>query len=200
MSAAVKHPCDHGKPDLLEWAKVFDEKLPGHRVEILGGMITVTPLPDACHAVALTDLTLALLPVHNEKTAVVQRLGLRLPGAPFDFAIPDLAIVDTDCEEQQPEWNLYDPAFFRLVLEVTSVNYALDTETKIAAYASAGIPVYVIVDRKYLRLHVLTDPVDNWYRSHRFYDPGERAALPASLGAEIELDVGAIIERAGYCS
>ena len=44
------------------------------------------------------------------------------------------------------------------MLEVTSSNWKADLKTKIAAYAEAQVPVYVIVDRKHERLHVLTDP------------------------------------------
>jgi Uma2 family endonuclease len=67
-------------------------------------------------------------------------------------------VVDADHRDHHVENNCYDPVCFRLVLEVTSSNYRTDLRDKVKAYASAKIPVYVIVDRKHQRLHVLTEP------------------------------------------
>ncbi|MEV5505825.1 Uma2 family endonuclease [Streptomyces orinoci] len=196
-AAAVEYPCDHDEPNLLEEAMKLAEQLPGHRVEVLGGQIVVTPPPDSRHARSLTDLTVAFLAAHTGETEVLQGVGLWLPDGPYEFAVPDLAVVDADIDDHHIEKNLYDPAVFRLVLEVTSTNYLQDLRTKVAAYAIAKIPVYVIVDRKKQRLHILTDPYANEYRDHRTYEPGERAQLPDSIGAEIDLDVAEILKRAG---
>lgn len=54
-AAAVEHPCD-GKSALLEEAERLAEKLPGYRIEIIGGELTVTPPPDGPHGDALSDL------------------------------------------------------------------------------------------------------------------------------------------------
>lgn len=89
-----------------------------------------------------------------------------------------------------------DPACFRLVLEVTSSNYNNDLRNKVAAYAEAKIPVYVILDRKHGRVHVLTEPVANDYENHRVHAPGEQVTLPDSIGAKVTLDVEALL-RAG---
>lgn len=47
-AAAVEHPCDpcDGElPTLLEEADRLIERLPGYRVEIIGGVLTATPPP-----------------------------------------------------------------------------------------------------------------------------------------------------------
>ncbi|WP_171163903.1 Uma2 family endonuclease [Streptomyces sp. I05A-00742] len=196
-AAAIERPCDRDEPTLLEQAEQLAERNPGHRVEILGGQITVTPPPDMRHAHSLTSLTFDFHAAETEETMVVQGAGIWLPDGPSDYAIPDLAVVDADADEHAIESTYYDPAVFRLVLEVTSTNYAQDVRTKVAAYAIAKIPVYVIVDRKKQRLHVLTDPFANEYRNHRIYAPGERAVLPESIGATIELDVDGLLKKAG---
>lgn len=121
-------------------------------------------------------------------------MGLWLPGGPEDFAIPDLAVVDADFEEHLIQFNCYDPVVFRLVLEVTSSNYQQDLRNKVTAYAEARIPIYVIVDRKHNRLHVLTEPVAGDYTSHRIHAPGEQILLPDSIGAEVKLDVSALLK------
>lgn len=71
-----------------------------------------------------------------------------------------------------------------------------DLRHKVTAYAQAKIPVYVIVDRKHGRLHVLTEPLPGGYDRHEVYAPGQEAPLPASIGAELSLDVDEIV-RAG---
>ncbi|MEV5198921.1 Uma2 family endonuclease [Streptomyces sp. NPDC053720] len=199
MSAsAVEHPCG-GEPDsLLDTANRLAEQNPGCRVEISGGVITVAPFPDGPHANALTTLMIPFLAagLHGEETRVLQGVGLWLPGGPEDYAIPDLAIVDADLDEHLIENNCYDPAVFRLVLEVTSSNYRSDLRNKVVAYAEAKIPVYVIVDRKHGRLHVLTEPMGGGYDNHQVYAPGQTATLPESIGAPVALDVDTLI-RAG---
>ncbi|MFF2412485.1 Uma2 family endonuclease [Streptomyces sp. NPDC058092] len=197
-AAAVEHPCDGEPESLLETANSLMEQHPGYRVEIIGGVITVAPPPDGPHADALTTLTIPFLAagLHGKETRVLQGIGLWLPGGPEDYAIPDLAIVDADRDEHLIENNCYDPAIFRLVLEVTSSNYNNDLRNKVAAYAEAKIPVYVIVDRKHGRVHVLTEPMGGGYDSHQVYAPGQMATLPDSIGALVTLDVAELI-RAG---
>ncbi|MFF3528671.1 Uma2 family endonuclease [Streptomyces rubiginosohelvolus] len=197
-AAAVEHPCDDEPETLLETANRLTEQLPGHRVEIIGGVITVAPPADGPHARALTKLMRPFISagLDDGESEVLQGVGLWLPGGPQDFAIPDLAIVDADFDEHLRENNSYDPACFRLVLEVTSGNYQNDLRNKVTAYAQAKIPVYVIVDRKHSRVHVLTEPLPAGYDRHEVYAPGQHAPLPASIGTEVSLDVDEIV-RAG---
>ncbi|MCX4823897.1 Uma2 family endonuclease [Streptomyces sp. NBC_01142] len=195
-AAAAEHPCDGPPATLLETANSLMEQHPGYRVEIIGGVITVAPPPDGAHARALTKLMSPFMVagLDGGETEVLQAVGLWLPGGPDDYAIPDLAVVDADFEEHLVENNSYDPAVFRLVLEVTSTNYQSDLRNKVAAYAEAKIPVYVIIDRKHTRVHVLTEPVAGAYDQHRVHAPGEQITLPDSIGAEVKLDVAALLQ------
>lgn len=193
-ATAVEQP--HGDRPLIAQANRLMERNPGYRVEIIGGQILVSPPPDAPHAKALTDLMLPFLSagLHGAESAVLQGVGLWLPTGPEDYAIPDLLLLDADFEDHYIENNCYDPVCFRLVLEVTSSNYRADLRTKVTAYAEAKIPVYVIVDRKHQRLHVLTDPAGDKYENHRPHAPGEVVTLPDSIGAEVTLDVAEILK------
>ncbi|MFG2559349.1 Uma2 family endonuclease [Streptomyces sp. NPDC048496] len=195
-AAAVEHPCDGEPESLLETANRLMEQNPGYRVEIIGGVITVTPPPDGPHARALTKLMRPFLAagLDDGETEVLQGIGLWLPGGPEDYAIPDLSVVDADLDEHVIENNCYDPAVFRLVLEVTSSNYNNDLRNKVTAYAEAKIPVYVIVNRKHGRVHVLTEPIADGYGSHQVYAPGQQVTLPASIGAEVTLDVADLLK------
>ncbi|MCJ1677704.1 Uma2 family endonuclease [Streptomyces sp. APSN-46.1] len=193
-TAPVEHPepSDDERPlTLLEEADQLMERNPGYRVEIIGGILTVTPPPDAPHARALTKLMAPFLAagLGDSETEVLQGIGLWLPDGPEDYAIPDLSVVDGDIDDHLIEFNCYDPAAFRLVLEVTSSNYNNDLRAKAVAYAQAQVPVYVIVNRKHQRVHVLTDPIEGKYDSHRILAAGELATLPDSIGAKVTLDV-----------
>ncbi|MFI1418399.1 Uma2 family endonuclease [Streptomyces sp. NPDC020731] len=197
MSAAsVERPHDE-RPLIAEANRLMD-RLPGYRVEIIGGQLLVTPPPDGPHARALTKLMRPFITagLDDGETEVLQGIGLWLPTDTEDYSLPDLAVVDADFDDHLVENNSYDPVCFRLVLEVTSSNWKNDLKTKVAAYAEAKIPVYVIVDRKHQRLHVLTDPVENEYAGHRFHSPGQQVTLPDSIGAKVTLDVAEIL-RAG---
>ncbi|MFB8776875.1 Uma2 family endonuclease [Streptomyces broussonetiae] len=171
------------------------ERHPGYRVEIIGGHLLVTPSPDAPHARALTKLMRPFIAagLDDGETEVLQSVSMWLPTGAEDFVTPDLVVVDTDIDDHLIERNAYDPVCFRLVLEVTSSNWKDDLKTKVGAYAEAKVPVYVVVDRKHQRLHVLTDPDGSEYTNHRVHAPGETITLPESVGAEVSLDVGEII-------
>ncbi|KAK1186221.1 Uma2 family endonuclease [Streptomyces sp. NBS 14/10] len=187
---------------LLEEADLLMDRLPGWRAEIIGGVLTVTALPDISHAVVLTDLMRHFIAadLDGQETEVIQRIGLWLPTGPDDYAIPDLAIVDADIMEHQRENNCYGPEAFRLIVEVTSNNYNNDLRNKVAAYAEAKIPVYLIVNRKHGRVHVLTDPAAGGYDTHRVHAPGEQITVPDSIGAKVTLDVAELLaagERKG---
>ncbi|GGX67534.1 Uma2 family endonuclease [Streptomyces minutiscleroticus] len=197
MSAAsVERP--PGERPLIAEANRLMDRLPGYRVEIIEDQILVSPPPDGPHARALTKLMRPFLAagLDDGPTEVLQGVGLWLPTGTEDYAIPDLAVVDADIDDHLVGNNSYDPVVLRLVLEVTSGNWKTDLKTKAAAYAEAGIPVYVIVDRRHQRLHVLTDPAGSEYAGHRVHSPGESVALPDSIGAKVTLDVDEVL-RAG---
>ncbi|BFV55878.1 Uma2 family endonuclease [Kitasatospora sp. CMC57] len=186
-------------PTLLEVADRMSDQLIGHRVEIIGGQITVTPPADASHGRSLTNVMIPLLAagLQSDETDVLQAVGSWLPDGPSDYAIPDLAVVDADVEDHRVEFNCYDPAVFRLLLEVTSSNYNLDLKLKPGAYATAGVPVYVILDRKAQKVRVLTDPSGGEYRVHAVHHRGQSFTLPQSIGAAVTLSVDSVLGPEG---
>ncbi|MER5890337.1 Uma2 family endonuclease [Streptomyces sp. NPDC001941] len=194
-AAAVERPHPETPATLLATANWLMERNPGLRVEIIGGVITVTPPPDYAHARVLTTLMRAFdhAGLHEGDTAIAQGVGLWLPGGPEDYAIPDFVLVDADIEEHLVENNCYDPVCFRLVLEVTSSNYNSDLRDKVRAYAQAGVPVYVIVDRRHQRVRVLTDPADGDYATTALHAPGQQVTLPDAIGAKVTLDVDSLL-------
>ncbi|MBD3011104.1 MULTISPECIES: Uma2 family endonuclease [unclassified Streptomyces] len=194
-AAAVEGPHRPEPLPLLEEANKLMDQHPGYRVEIIGGVITVAPPSDFPHSRVLTKLMKPFLAagLDGEETEIGQGVGVWLPTGPEDYAIPDLVVVDADIDDHVIEHNCYDPVAFRLVLEVTSSNYNNDLRNKVVAYAEAKIPVYVIVNRKHGRVHVLTDPAAGGYDTHRVHAPGEQITLPDSIGAKVTLDVAELL-------
>ncbi|TLS44529.1 Uma2 family endonuclease [Streptomyces montanus] len=192
-AAAVEQPSDN-RP-LTDLADEIMESRPGYRVEIIGGQILVTPSPDAPHARALDRLRnpFAEAGLTGGETEVLQNVSIWLPDGPEDYATPDLSVVDADIDEHYVENNCYDPVAFRLVLEVTSSNWKTDLQSKVTAYANANVPVYVVIDRRHQRVHVLTSPTQDEYANHRVHAPGELVTLPDSIGAKVTLDVAEIL-------
>ncbi|WP_197363509.1 Uma2 family endonuclease, partial [Streptomyces clavuligerus] len=188
MSAeAVECPWD-SEPEinLLDEADRLSEENPGWRVEIIGGNLTMAPSPDSRHARVLTDLMVPFIMagLHGKETLVLQNVDIALPGGPSDYATPDLVVVDADIEDHVTEKNCHDAAIVHLAVEVTSSNYNHDLRTKVNAYAEAGIPVYLIINRKHGRVHLLTAPNGDTYESHQVYAPGQSLTLPAFVGPE----------------
>ena len=158
------------------------ERHPGYRVEIIGGSLTVTRAPRAPSSPG-ADRHHPSVPRAARFRMAVKLMFVRASACGCQTVrratrFPDLSVVDADIDDHLIEFNCYDPAAFRLVLEVTSSNYNNDLRAKAVAYAQAGVPVYVIVNRKHQRVHVLTDPAEGQYASHRILAAGELATLP----------------------
>ncbi|HJD85548.1 Uma2 family endonuclease [Kitasatospora aureofaciens] len=192
-AAAVEEPMEQST--LLEAAELISEQFPGYRVEIIGSQITVTPPPNMQHSRSIKrfDRLFEAAGLDSGDSEVFQGIGIRLPTGPFDFAVPDLAVIDAESDDRVLEHGCYDPAIFRLVLEVTSSNHLTDLKIKPGLYADAGVPVYVIVDRTNQRVMVLTDPKDGEYRVHAIHHPGQSFTLPDSIGASVTLAVDDVL-------
>jgi Uma2 family endonuclease len=179
--------------NLLDIAELVYRNFPGHQAEIFEGQLTVSPPVDGPHGECLTNLTAALFALHRGRTRILQNVGLWLPTGDDDHVVPDLAVVDADYRDHEAVYKCYAPVVFRLVVEITAGNWRTDVDRKPALYARAGVPVYVIGDRRHGEVVVLTDPRDGEYRTRSVHKPGESFALPESIGAVVELDTDALL-------
>ncbi|MER7840997.1 Uma2 family endonuclease [Streptomyces sp. NPDC096040] len=181
---------------LGEAADLLSPALPGHRVEILQGRLTVTPPPDGSHPLSLTKLCRALerAGIAGSGAEWVQGVGLWLPTLPEDFAIPDLSIVDEDFRDAHVAKNYYAPNVFRMVVEVTSSNWSDDLGPKVECYAQAGIPAYLIADRKDGEVLCYQDPVDGKYPGPQRFKRGQSVPVPESVGVTAEFSVDALLD------
>ena len=181
---------------LSEAADQLSRALPGHRVEILQGRLTVTPPPDGSHATSLSWLVVQFHLAGARKAGFwyVQGVGIWLPTLPADNAIPDFSIVDEDFRDAHVTKNYYAPNVFRMVVEVTSSNWSDDLGPKVECYAQAGIPVYLIADRKHDEVLLYTDPVDGEYPAPTRYKRGQTVPVPESVGVSLDLSVDTLLD------
>ncbi|MDF3144396.1 MULTISPECIES: Uma2 family endonuclease [unclassified Streptomyces] len=181
---------------IAEAADRVSSWLPGHRVEILRGSIIVTPPPDEPHQGAVFEIGCEIRQAGAKKAGIKVRpgIGLWLPTGPADYAIPDLSVVEADIADALVQKNCYAPHVFRMVLEVTSSNWADDTANKVEIYAEAGIPVYLVADRRHDEVLLYTEPSDGKYPAPLRYKRGESVPLPESVGVTLDLSVDTLLD------
>ncbi|MEU7555168.1 Uma2 family endonuclease [Streptomyces sp. NPDC044571] len=181
---------------IAEAADRLSKELPGHRVEILQGRLTVTPPADGAHSETLTWLIEEFAAAGARKAGLkyLQTIGIDLPTGPDDFAIPDFALVEADYRESRAARNCYAPDAFRMILEVTSSNWSDDIGIKVESYAKAGIPVYVVADRHHDEVVLHTDPRGDGYRRRKAFKRGTAVPLPEDIGVTLELSVDRLLD------
>ena len=75
----------------------------------------------------------------------------------------------------------HGPADAALVIEVSDTSYSTDRRTKLAIYAAARVPIYLLLDLNGRRLEAFSDPIGEGeaatYQTHRFYGPDDEVPL-----------------------
>ncbi|MGY5116584.1 Uma2 family endonuclease [Streptomyces sp. 900105755] len=122
----------------MEWPE-------GSKVEIIEGIVTVSPAPAYRHNDIAERIQRRLYSVIPEDWGVYQTLSIAVPSR-LGMFIPDIVVAprqtDSDVDSHIPA------GLAELVVEVTSkANARHDRVSKPAAYATAGIPLYLLVDR-----------------------------------------------------
>ncbi|MCT9110242.1 Uma2 family endonuclease [Streptomyces mirabilis] len=181
---------------VIEAEAWLTRELEGYRGEILYGRLTATPWADGPHQETLTRLITTFFDAGLEHAGLTCLLGigLWLPTGPEDFAVPDLSIVEADFLSTHVQINCYAPRAFRMVLEVTACNWSDDLGLKVACYAEAGIPVYVVVDRRHDEVLLHQNPVDGRYPSPQRFRRGQTVPVPEFVGVTLDLSVDTLLD------
>ncbi|MEU4354722.1 Uma2 family endonuclease [Streptomyces virginiae] len=159
----------------------------GCRVEIIEGIITVAPPPVNHHNYIAVKVQRALTPVLPEGCEIYQTLNVAVPSRSGLF-IPDLVVAP---EEVVLEDANYVPgAAAEFVVEITSKSNAVnDRVAKLHGYATAGIPLYLLIDPHATgepAIHLYGEPANGTYRllwSGKF---GETLKLPEPFAVAID--------------
>ncbi|WP_327353868.1 Uma2 family endonuclease [Streptomyces sp. NBC_01304] len=144
MSAlTVDHDPNQGWGDLVRFWEESDWP-EGCKVEIIEGIITVSPAPAAAHNIIAWKTQRQLTSVIPEDWGIFQTLAVAIPYR-LGLYIPDLVVAP---EGYLQEGTYIPAAVAELVVEITSQSNARhDRISKPAGYAAAGIPLYLLIDR-----------------------------------------------------
>ncbi|MGW3203383.1 Uma2 family endonuclease [Streptomyces sp. NPDC001135] len=158
------------------------------RPEYVEGTVIVPPQPNHEHndgafklAVQLFTAGLGLAGMGNGYRAANR------DGSTTTLVIPDFYILRREPSELDESYlkahkGWYPIDMIALVGEVTSTNHETDTGPKFRAYAAAGVPVYVLIDRHSKTAHCYTDPIlpgDD--PTEAYYDTDTKVTLGAPL-------------------
>lgn len=157
----------------------------GYRVEIIGGVIVVSPAPAGKHGRVLWRLVETLLSHLPEGYGMESNLGVEKRVGGDDYAIPDLFVAPEEVLDTTQSAVLPEEVIF--VAEVVSKSsQMIDRQGKRRQYAESGIPVYLLVDPFAGELLLLSDPHRGEYRAQHTVSWGEKLQLPEPLVAVID--------------
>ncbi|MFJ9415846.1 Uma2 family endonuclease [Streptomyces sp. NPDC101227] len=163
----------------------------GWKVEIIEGIVTVSPPPGHHHNFIAQKIQRRLYSVLPEEWGIYQTLGTAIPSRKGCY-VPDLAVVPDDVVLGAAPDTYVPASAATLIVEVTSQsNASNDRIPKAAGYARAGVPLYLLVDRWAPAGPAITlygEPADDVYRvlwSGKF---GDQVDLPEPFG--LTLDTG----------
>ncbi|MFI8323802.1 Uma2 family endonuclease [Streptomyces sp. NPDC085529] len=157
----------------------------GWRVELIEGEIYGVPPANGEHEEIVSELS-GQVRDHDKGLGRYTGIGLSLPGASDPVrVVPDLAIAPKGSFGDEQDWHAPDPVL--LVAEVTSASTARrDRVLKIRAYARAGIPLYLMIDREAGEAVVCSEPVDDDYAHKSIHKLGTEVPLPPPLGFTLD--------------
>ncbi|MEU7045327.1 Uma2 family endonuclease [Streptomyces varsoviensis] len=195
MSALADNPpplWDYEWDDLVQvWEEVDAPE--GCKVEIIEGLITVTPPPSNRHTFITDPVQRQLYTVIPEDWGVYQRLGTAVPSQQSIY-VPDVVVVPQRVLRREKGY-FVPAAAAELAVEITSRSTASnDRYKKPEGYAEAGVAFYLLIDCLAPGGPTLTlygEPKGAVYRTLSAVKLGETIRLPEPFG--IDLDTEAFV-------
>ncbi|MEU2571856.1 Uma2 family endonuclease [Streptomyces anulatus] len=157
-------------------------------LELINGKPAVKPVPDGDHDEIIMWVAMQCMRQQPELRLYRER-GLRIGGYRNGRARPDGTLARAGRFAGDGEWS--NPDRILMTVEVTSHGHDIDSRDRMEkrdAYAAAGIPVYLLVDRDHDHdtLVVHSEPDRGRYRQQHSYDYGDAVPLPGPV--DITLD------------
>ncbi|MDI3384659.1 Uma2 family endonuclease [Streptomyces sp. B-S-A8] len=160
------------------------------KLEFIDGRIGAKSVPDGDHGTIVTWLMRQCMQ-HRPELDLYAEQGLRVEAYRKGRARPDATLAPEAHFAGQGEWG--DPSGVLMTVEVTS--YDSDTDRrdrkeKPPAYAEAGIPVYLLIDREdgSLVVHSTPDTEAGRYRDVHTAKFGDTVHLPDPVGFVLETE------------
>ncbi|MCX4730407.1 Uma2 family endonuclease [Streptomyces sp. NBC_01363] len=159
---------------MFEWLEPTPE---GFKVEIVEGNIYMSP-QRRTHWRIILDI-IEQLRARYPRERLLSDVRIDFPGLLNGFASDVVALTDGATEDTNGRCRYQDIEF---VAEVVSKSTAAnDYGSKKATYATAGVPVYLIVDPYTGTWHLHTLPKEDEYRSVLSLDFGTRVDLTSTV-------------------
>ncbi|AXE82985.1 Uma2 family endonuclease [Streptomyces atratus] len=166
----------------------------GWRAEIDEGQIVLVPPPHAHHNGIAAKVQRRLYGKLPEELEIYQTLGIHV--APLDkLYVPDLVVMPSELiDAADPESSdPMDASEALLIVEITSKGNAREDRTKkYRAYARAGVPMYLLIDRFDTRgamATLFTEPnEDGTYKRSDPVPFGKPLTLPEPFGTTLLTD------------
>lgn len=159
---------------MFEWLEPTPE---GFKVEIVEGAVYMSPQRDT-HWDIILDVIEQLRTKYPRKR-IKSDVRIDFPGHLNGFASDVVLLREGAAQDDKGRWSYEDVEF---VAEVISKSTrANDYGSKMATYAAAGVPVYLIVDPYTGEWHLHTLPKGDEYRSTLTLDFGESVDMTGTV-------------------
>ncbi|MFE3827548.1 Uma2 family endonuclease [Streptomyces sp. NPDC059092] len=185
------HSADEGpEPAWADLVRIWEQAdaPEGYKVEIVEGVVTVSPPPFWDHGLTASSVHRSLGTVIPEEWYVFQRYHAAAPSCRGVF-MPDLMVVAGEKDKPAPG-ELFPAGQAKLVVEITSPDSATrDRVTKAHAYAQAGVPLYLLLDPWASDRPTATlygEPESGTYRTLQAVEYGGKLTLPAPFDLAID--------------
>jgi Uma2 family endonuclease len=174
-------------------ARAVERETEGVQVELIGGRLGVKRVPDGDHGRILNWLLLLLMPLSPGQFLHVIGQGLAVGAYRKGRARPDGILAPLDAFVGAGEWA--SPESVVMTVEVTSHDSDTNLRDRVekpVAYAQAGIPIYLLIDREAGKVVVHSQPDEDGYQDVHSYAFGREVTLPGPIG--IALDTASLAD------
>lgn len=164
---------------------------PERQVEVVEGVLVVSPRPKSFHLLAVTRLGYLINEQLPELLMALSEAELVVSRIPVTVRSPDVLVAPTSLVETNP--TRYKPGDVQLVIEVLSEgSRRTDRVTKFSEYAEVGIEHYWIVDLEPPVSMICYRLIDEDYE-----DFGEQSGVAEVefAGNALTIDLNALVTR-----
>jgi Uma2 family endonuclease len=171
-----------------ELAQAAERITDGVRLEFIDGKLGVKAVPDGDHGCIVEWLVRTFLLLRPELWLFVEQ-GLRIGAYRQGRARPDGVLAPSGVFAGQPEWA--SPELALMAVEVTSHDQDTerrDREEKPTAYAAAGIPIYLLIDRELCEVTVHAEPSKGRYEDTHTVAFGTSIEIPEPVGITLDTE------------
>ncbi|OIJ69641.1 Uma2 family endonuclease [Streptomyces mangrovisoli] len=172
---------------IAEFAESQDDTV---RFEFIDGRIGLRKMTNGTHGEIAMWLVFHCKQARSDLTLNVTGQGLKVASYRSGRARPDAVLAPVGHFNGQGDWA--DPDGVLMAVEITSYDsdtHNRDRVEKPRAYAEAGIPVYLLIDRDKdsVVVHSDPDPKDG-YRDIHLVRLGGKVSLPEPVGIELDTE------------